>query len=57
MLTANILRPSVQIFDKKTKGPAVFSYAAIFSSSDDYETGNYVPSGQEAPVGLEAKFM
>ena len=44
-----------QIYDKKTREPAVFSYAAIFSSADDYETGNYVPDGQAAPIGLEPK--
>ncbi|PIL23937.1 hypothetical protein GSI_13688 [Ganoderma sinense ZZ0214-1] len=44
------------ISDKKTGKPAIFSHAALFAQGDDIETGNFVPSNEEFPNGLEEKF-
>lgn len=46
-----------QIFDKATKQPALFSYAAIFVEGDPELTGNYVPAGQDSPSGLDPKVV
>lgn len=35
-----------------TDQPAVFSYAAVFSCADDYETGNLVLDKNRPPAGL-----
>ncbi|KAI1782643.1 hypothetical protein LXA43DRAFT_905156 [Ganoderma leucocontextum] len=43
------------VYDKKTKQPALFSHAAVLAASDDEETGNYVPQGEEVPLNVEAK--
>ena len=41
-----------QFCRRGTDVPAVFSFAAIFVDSDDYETGNLVMGDNPAPEGL-----
>ncbi|KAI0684414.1 hypothetical protein C8Q76DRAFT_636623, partial [Earliella scabrosa] len=36
-----------------TNQPAIFSYAGLFATADDYYTGNLVPNGSQAPAGME----
>ncbi|PIL31864.1 hypothetical protein GSI_06568 [Ganoderma sinense ZZ0214-1] len=43
------------ICNKATGGPALFSHAGLIAQADNMETGNFVPSDEEIPAGIEEK--
>ena len=45
----------LQICDKLTGEPAMFSHAVFYAEGAPPETGNYVPGDEEIPGGLELK--
>ncbi|PPR03128.1 hypothetical protein CVT26_004662 [Gymnopilus dilepis] len=45
----NILSSHTLMFNKKTNQDAIFVHAALWLSSSDLYTGNFVPKGEEAP--------
>ncbi|RPD53768.1 hypothetical protein L226DRAFT_437843, partial [Lentinus tigrinus ALCF2SS1-7] len=53
-LRPSLVRPKEWLFYRlDTEGPAIMTFAGVFSESDPYETGNLVSGDNETPPGLD----